>query len=155
MPAWLSRWLPPLVAFGAAFAVSAATSGGDPARVIASGAAAQPVTRTPVATELRSVAPLPDLHRRPPAAPRPSKRAAAAPVTTPAERTVATSPAPAVPQATAPQSPAAAPRPAATPLPVATPPPAARPGPAPQAPGAAPDPPPPTFDTSGNFDSSG
>src|SRR5215210_3199742 len=91
MPDWLSRWLPPLVAFGAAFAVSAATSGGDPARVTASGAAAQPVTHAPVAAELRSVEPLPDLHRRPPSPPRPSERAAPARVTRPPERTAATS----------------------------------------------------------------
>ena len=42
----LRRWLPPVVAFVVAFAVTAGTSGGDPGRVIARGSAADPATRT-------------------------------------------------------------------------------------------------------------
>lgn len=160
MSDWLSwrdeavrRLLPPVVTFMAAFAVSAGASGGSSGRVIASGAVAEPVIRTPAA--LRGVEPLPDLrrrHRRPRAEPHPPERTEAVRVaspqqTEPTERTVATATPPAAPPA------AASPPASAVPPPAEPPPPAHPPRTAPETP--APVPPTPTFDSSGSFDSSG
>ena len=150
----LRRWLPPVIAFVAVFAVTAGTSGGDPGREIASGAAADRATRTPPATELRSVEPLPDLRRR---HRRPRMRAAAVrvaapPATAPSRPPAAPTPPPAVSPPAAPTE-ADAPPP---PVPAAPPPaPAAPPRAAPQTSVPAPAAPTPTFDSSGSFDSSG
>jgi hypothetical protein len=165
MSDWLSRrdgavrrLLPPVVAFMAAFAVSAGVSGGSSGRETASGAAADPVIRTP--TALRSVEPLPHL-RRPPADLHPRKRTEAARTASPqpsepATRAVAIASPPAAPQATAsPDPPAASPPASAVPPPAEPPPPARTPRAAPETADPAPVPPTPTFDSSGSFDSSG
>jgi hypothetical protein len=120
-------WLPPLVAFAAAFAITVGSSGRAPAGgdALVRAEAARALGWSPVT--LRRVEPLPRLRR--------DRRAA---------RTASS----AAPYATA----APAPRPAA-PSPVAAP----RPRPVPPAPAATPAQPPPkqTFDSSGGFYSSG
>jgi hypothetical protein len=156
-------WLPPLVAFAAAFAITVGSSGRAPTggEALVRAEPARTPSWSPVT--LRRVEPLPRLRRdrraaRAPVAPAvvaaASVQVAPAPVAAPPSRVptrAARVPAPAssaAPYATV----APAPRPA-TPSPVAAPAPRpARPAPAPT---PAPAPPKQTFDSSGGFYSSG